>query len=218
MSVVPFKANSCKVGALVCVLVNLTACGPLVELPGSGPAPSLFYIAPLPASGVLADPGTDRPVIIIHEPEMPTALAVDHIAVVLRNHELRYLPDARWVEKTPRLIQFFLIESLSNLGTVDAIGTELISASSEYHLFMFMDAFQIDAQEENNIPHINVGARLRLVESATGEILDSERLDVQNDIESVETNLAIGGFEAALREFARGVNGLIVRHTRELSR
>ncbi len=208
-----FVAVRASAATIAVCLVSLSGCGPLVELPGSGPAPRLFRIDPMTAINTQTVLGQDRPIVIVHEPEMPAALAIDRIAVIPQANEVQYLSDARWVDKPPRIIQSFLAESLNNLGLVTAIGAEAEAVSAEYHLFTIFDDFNITASANEAPPSVEISARIHLVEAQSSRLVASEQLSARSPLNTVDPHEAMNGFRESLGQIANSINDLIADTT-----
>jgi cholesterol transport system auxiliary component len=93
---------------LVATLLLLTACGPLVKIGDSGPAPQRYTLTAAPSDTI----AKALPVLRIEELETAADLASNRIAVRVGTQEVRYLVGGIWTDKPARLMRNLLADHL----------------------------------------------------------------------------------------------------------
>lgn len=117
--------------ASLAAVLALGACGPLVELPGGGPAPD-FYSLSRPA---VIDAQQAVPMrLMIDEPAAAPELATDRIARRDGPTAIRYYAGARWSDPIGRLVRDRLVESFETVPNVAALARDVIDVSPDYRL------------------------------------------------------------------------------------
>lgn len=116
--------------ALALTLI-LGACGPLVELPGGGPAPDLYTLS-RPAE---TDQKASAPLkLMIEEPATDPALASERIARRNGPTSVQYYAGARWSDPISRLIRDHLVESFEAVPHVTALARDVLDIGPDYRL------------------------------------------------------------------------------------
>src|SRR5208282_1645533 len=110
-------------------LFALSGCSSLHLLEPSQELGKMYVLSPdLP---VVA--GAQRPTwqIAVEQPEAPSSLSTDRIAI-LRGEEMDYYADSQWTDSAPKLLQGFFVEALEKNG-VNA-GTDVAGIHADYIL------------------------------------------------------------------------------------
>ncbi len=119
-------------GAMVGLALLAAGCGPLVELPGGGPAPDLYSLsrAAIPANARTAAPLR----LMIDEIAAAPDLATDRIARREGGTSVKYYAGARWSDPIGRLIRDRLVESFENVDGMIALSRDVIDVNPDYRL------------------------------------------------------------------------------------
>jgi cholesterol transport system auxiliary component len=124
-------------------LLLLAACGPLVTIGDSGPAPQRFALA-LAAdnSSVQALP---LPSLRVEELESPAELANARMAVRIGAQEVRYVKGGVWTERPARMMRGLIGEALRQRSTGLIVSGTQVDIVPAYRLTGRLIAFQADA-------------------------------------------------------------------------
>ena len=102
---------------LAVVIAPLGACA-IADI-GSGPAPS-FYTLKAPA--LSAEPGPQAGgQLVVEEFSAPAALDTTRIVFQPSENEIAYYANARWSDRSPRMIASLLVETIASSGRVPAV-------------------------------------------------------------------------------------------------
>jgi len=116
----------------------------------------------LPVAGSRAGRRTSR-TMLVARPHAPAAIATDRIMVKPDRVSITYLPDARWSDELPLVLQSLLIRSISGTGRIGYIGQSDGGPVPDSALLVRMDAFNVNVLE---------GGALNVVVDITLTVLD----------------------------------------------
>lgn len=97
-----------------------------------------------PAAGAKSGRRTSR-TLLIARPEAPASIAADRIMVKPDALSITYLPDARWADELPLVLQFLLIRSIAGTGRIGYVGRGEGGPAPDTALLVRIDAFQVEA-------------------------------------------------------------------------
>jgi cholesterol transport system auxiliary component len=135
--------------------------------------------------------------------ELPTAggeLATDRILIKISPLQAEYLPEARWSEPTPAMVQTLLVNSLLNRGgfrLVSRVGAGLLP---DYTLMTEILAFQ--AELSGAAPaaaQVNVSVQLTLIRESDRAIAGTRRFESAAAVASDSTVALVAGLDAAMQ-------------------
>ncbi len=175
--------------SFVLMALMLTACGSLIELPGSGAPPKLYSLNAAADFDPPAQMQDWR--ILVDEPMASRAIDTDRIAVRPSDIEIKYYANARWSDRAPRLVQNLLIESLENSGAVELAGRGPSGLRAQYLLSGSLVDFQTEYQSGDAVVHIRL--KLNLVEQKSGRVLAAKTFE-QTQETGVQTRSVIMTF------------------------
>jgi cholesterol transport system auxiliary component len=102
---------------LAVVIAPLGACA-IADI-GSGPAPS-FYTLKAPAMSAEAGPQAGGQ-LVVEEFSAPAALDTTRIVFQPSENEIAYYANARWSDRSPRMIASLLVETIASSGRFPAV-------------------------------------------------------------------------------------------------
>ena len=95
-----------------------------------------------PAAGAKTGRRTSR-TLLVARPEALAPIATDRIMIKPDPLSITYLPDARWSDEAPLVIQSLLIRSISATGRIGYVGRSDGGPVPDTALLVRMDAFQV---------------------------------------------------------------------------
>lgn len=101
----------------------------------------------LPAPGSTSGRRSDRTVLVAR-PVAPAAIATDRIVVKPTPLAVAYLPESRWADDLPAVIQSLLIRSIAGTGRVAYVGPGEGGPIPDLALLTRIDAFEVAAGAE----------------------------------------------------------------------
>lgn len=100
-----------------------------------------------PAAGARGGARTSR-TLLVARPQAPAALASDRILIRPDPVSIAYLPDARWTEELPLVLQSLLVRSISETGRIGYVGRSDAGPVPDKALLVRIDAFEVKAQAD----------------------------------------------------------------------
>lgn len=157
--------------SLVIAVLGLSGCSSLVKLGPDGPAPAIYTLEPLSRQGA---PKTDAPVLFVEEPQVSGALDSLRIAVKRSPVRYEYLPNARWEERTTRLIQRHVARSLDNRTGLNAVGDVNIDLPLLYRLRLDVRKFEATADDAGNLLSVDIAWVATLMDAMSSRVLATQ--------------------------------------------
>lgn len=126
--------------ALLAAVSTLGGCSALSALNSAA--------TPLDTFDLMARPGArtgrrSSRTLLVARPQAPAAIASDRIMVKPNAVAITYLPDARWTDELPLVVQSLLIRSISGTGRIGYVGQSEGGPVPDVALLTRIDAFQL---------------------------------------------------------------------------
>lgn len=83
--------------------------------------------------------------LLVAAPDAPAVLATDRMLIRPTPQTVAYLPDARWSDDVPRLLQSLLVQTLSGTGRIGYVGTPGSGPVPDVALLLRLDRFEVEA-------------------------------------------------------------------------
>lgn len=181
------------------LLPFLTGCGALSSLSRAGEELDAYTLSPAEA---LETARAGRGHLVVELPTAAGALTTDRILIKPVPYQAQYLPDARWSEPAPELVQTLLVASLQNLGGFRLVGRTGAGLMPDYTLMTELQAFQVEPVVAEGGPEtfiVRVGAMMTIIRESDRRIVASRRFEATATVGSDETPVLVAGFDQALR-------------------
>ncbi len=128
--------------ALIGAAISLGGCSAVSSL--NAAATPLATYDPTPAPGATTGPRTGR-TILVARPEAPAAISTDRIVIKPDALSVAYLPDGRWPDDLPAVLQSLLVRSIAGTGRVGYVGPGEGGPVPDIALLSRIDAFQVES-------------------------------------------------------------------------
>ncbi len=149
---------------------------------------------------------TLRQQLVVEEPTATAAVDTDRIAVQPTPLEIQYLPDSRWVDRAPRIVQALLIESFENTGKVGAVGPSVVALRPDYLIVTDLREFQahvVPGGPDENALDVRVRLNIKVVDAFDDRIIASSSFEEITRSESDEMPGIAYAFDEALGDAMR---------------
>lgn len=160
-----------RIVGIAAFCLTVAACGSLVGLPDNSPA-SRFMLRP----PTVTTAERQSTVIMITEPQAPSALDSERIALRPNDLEIQYYANARWADRLPRMLQNHLIAALTDHVT-DA-GTETMPLAADYRVETSLMAFEA-VYDGGKTPTIHVTLDAKLFSRSPLKLVDRRRFHAE---------------------------------------
>jgi cholesterol transport system auxiliary component len=173
----------------------LSGCSAISALSGAA-TPLDAYDLAAPATPITARAATSRQ-FVVEVPTTPGALNTDRI--LIRPHPLQaaYLPDGKWAEYVPVMMQTLLVRSFEDTNAFRYVGRRPLGASGDYALITDLTDFQAEASPDGKTAAIRLRLTARLVREDDAAILSSRSFTSSAQAASTDTLALVESFNAA---------------------
>ncbi len=134
--------------------------------------------------------------LVVDEPNAPTAINTDRIAIRPTPLEIAYYDGVRWTDRAPAVVQTLLVESFENSGKILGVGRQAIGLVGDYQLRTELREFEARILEGAAIVHVRVV--LKLIRTTSGQIVASEQIERQVQAASDQPGDVAVAFDDAL--------------------
>lgn len=135
--------------------------------------------------------------LVVEEPTAPNAINTDRMAIRPSSLQIEYLPDVKWTDRAPALVQTLMVESFENSGKIVGVGRRAIGLTGDYVLSSELREFEAVSDGAGGAVVV-VRLVLKLVRQSSGGIIAS-RTAAETVQSASDTPAAIVvAFDAAL--------------------
>ncbi len=193
----------------VSMLVLLAGCGLFNKAAETLDA---YTLSPLAGNG---DARGSSQHLVVELPTSSGALATDRILIKPNRLQAEYLPQGRWVDATPVLIQTLLVASLQNSGAFRLVGRDGAGLSPDYRLLVELTDFQAEAPAEGVAEiAVNVGLTMTMSRDDDGSLIATRRFEHTALASSSDTLALVSAFDQATQRVLADSVAWSVRLTR----
>ena len=151
--------------------------------------------------------------VIIELPTTSGALSTDRIMIRPNALQAQYLPDVRWSDTTPVMVQTLMLRSIEATGAVRYVGRTPLGVSGDYAIVTEVIDFQAQVTPDGDSAVANITLLVRMVRERDARIVASRRFTASMPATSTETNAVIdavsGASDQVFAEFAAWVQSAI---------
>jgi len=190
-------------------LALLSGCGALGAVSDASAPLDAYTLTPY-APGQI--PAGGRRHLVVELPTSGGALSTDRILVKPVPFQAQYLPDARWSEPTPALLQSLLVASFQNAGGFRLVGRTGAGLMPDYTLMSEIQSFQAEPAGPAPEPLlIRVAVMMTVIRESDRQIIAARPFTGSASVASDDTAAVVAGFDSALqtvlREAVQWTNG-----------
>jgi cholesterol transport system auxiliary component len=189
----------------ISAMAGLSGCGALSAVSQASAPLDTFTLSPL---GPVAAPRTGAGHLVVELPTSGGELSTDRILIKISPRQAEYLPDARWSEPTPAMVQTLLVTSLLNRGglrLVTRVGAGLLP---DHTLMTEITAFQAELIGPDRA-QVHVALQMTLIREADRSIAGTRRFDADVASSSDGSTALIAALDAALQSVLVEVIGWV---------
>lgn len=180
--------------AVLAATLSLGGCGAVSSLSRASESLDTYTLSPLPGQG-----GGGSGHVVVETATAGGALATDRILIKPSRVQAQYLPDARWSEPAPVLVQSLLVGSLQNAGGFRLVARDAAGLVPDFTLMTELRDFQAEAPP-GQAPVVKVGLTLTLIRESDRAIAASRRVDARAPAASDATGDIVMAFESAVTQ------------------
>lgn len=201
-----------RVVSALTLVGTLASCAALSAVTGAT-APLEVYELRAPA-GI---PATSRRAlprdVIVELPTTGGALDTDRIMIRPNALQAQYLPDVRWSETAPVMVQTLMLRSIEATGAVRYVARKPLGGSGDYALVTEIVDFQAEAMGEEGGATVRIKFIVRAVRESDAAIVASRTFQATAEAPSTDTQVLAETFntasDAVFTDFAAWLVGVL---------
>ncbi|NNE52773.1 MAG: hypothetical protein HKN30_10260 [Sulfitobacter sp.] len=135
--------------------------------------------------------------VIIELPTTGGALATDRIMIRPNRLQAQYLPDSRWSEPAPVMVQTLMLRAVEATGALRYVGREPLGVSGDYAVVTEVVDFQAELIEGSDAATVRIQIITRLVREQDARIVASQTFSAEAPAASTDTQTVVAAFNVA---------------------
>lgn len=185
-----------RAGLISAALSALAGCGALSALGGAAEPEAVFELRP--PTDVPAATGRPRGWdVIVELPTTGGALETDRIMIRPGPFEAQYLPDVRWSEPAPVMVQTLMLRTLDGTRAFQYVGRRPLGPSGDYAIVTELIDFHAVLSSDGDGAEIVTRMIARIVREQGVNIIASGTFEAREFAPSLDDDVLIAAFDAA---------------------
>lgn len=183
--------------SVLLLLIALAGCGAVSAVSDATAPLDAYTLSPLARS---ENPAGGSRHLVIELPTTSGALATDRILIKPTPLQAQYLPDGRWSDPSPALVQTLLVASLQNVGGFRLVGRDGAGLMPDYTLMTELQDFQAEPNGPSPAPvTVRVSVMMTLIRESDRSIVASRSFSAATTVTTDGTLALVGGFDSAVK-------------------
>ncbi|MFQ6548452.1 ABC-type transport auxiliary lipoprotein family protein [Aestuariibius sp. 2305UL40-4] len=175
------------------VLAGLASCTAIAALDRAAEPQNVYELRP--PDDIPVARATRSTQLIIEVPTASGAVGTDRILIRPTPSQIAYLPDARWSEPAPVMLQTALVEALLATNAFRFVGRRPLGPSGDVALVSDLTGFETRIAPETGTNSVQIRLTVRLVRERDARILATQTFASSVPIPDTSTPAIIAGFE-----------------------
>ncbi|WP_439121843.1 ABC-type transport auxiliary lipoprotein family protein [Marivita sp.] len=135
--------------------------------------------------------------VIVELPTTSGALSTDRIMIRPNALQAQYLPDVRWSDPTPVMVQTLMLRSIEATGALRYVGRTPLGVSGDFAFVTEVVDFQADVLPDTETATVQITLLVRVVRERDASIVASRRFSASVPSTSTQTLAVIDAFSGA---------------------
>jgi len=216
----PHLARAARATTLVVSLSFVAACSTLGAL-GSASTPLDVFDLRAPENAPVVQGSPLARDVIIELPTTSGVLETDRIMIRPDALQAQYLPDVRWGDEVPVMVQTLLLRALENTGGLRYVGRRPLGGSGDFAIVSEIVDFQAETDDGQDGATVRLRITSRIVRESDVRIIATRSFTATANAASDRTPDIVAAFDAAsdqlLLDFADWVMGTLGRRLTAVS-
>ncbi len=189
-----------RAAKLPLMLLLLSGCSALSALSEASAQLDAYTLSPVTSATA---PASGSRHLVVELPTSAGALSTDRILIKPIPFQAQYLPDGRWSEPAPALVQTLLVSSFQNLGGFRLVGRTGAGLMPDFTLMTELQDFHaqpVDPANPRAAPMtVRVSLMMTLIRENDRHIIASRRFTASAIAASDDTFALVAGFDSAMQ-------------------
>jgi len=183
---------------LLPVLLLCLPLGGCATLAALGTAAEVRDVYELQVPAVAPQQGRLRGEIVVEEPVASGALNTDRIMIRPGPLQAQYLPEARWADPAPRMLQTLLLRSLAETGAFRSVGRRPVGSLGDYAVLTELTDFEAIASDAaTGGPAVRVRVMVRLVRERDASVVARQTFSAAAPAAGTDVTALVSAFDEA---------------------
>ena len=182
--------------ALLGAVCSLGGCSAITSLNAAAKPMDTYDLRPV--SGARTGGRRSR-TLLVAQPQATAALATDRIMIKPDPASITYLPDARWSDELPAVVQSLLIRSISETGRVAYVGRSDAGPIPDKALLVRIDAFEVRILEEGTF-EVHVGLDLTIINDRDQRVVATRLFSQSSRVSNDDPKTIVAAFQIVLND------------------
>ena len=179
---------------LASITVTLSGCSAISAL-GQASRPLEVYELSTPT---VSAAGSRRSAeLVVEEPIASGALDVERIMIRPAPLQAQYLPDIRWADTAPVMIQTLLVRSLAQTNRLASVGRRPVGTLADYAVLSELTDFQAETSNEDAAATVNARMVVRLVRERDSRVIATRTFAIAEPAITNDANDIVAAFDRA---------------------
>ncbi|MEH6833076.1 MULTISPECIES: ABC-type transport auxiliary lipoprotein family protein [Falsihalocynthiibacter] len=135
--------------------------------------------------------------VIIELPATSGALATDRIMIRPNALQAQYLPEVRWSDSTPVMVQTLMLRSVEATGAVRYVGRQPLASHGDFAVVTELVDFQAELNADTQTATVQLKLIVRVIRESDAKIVASKTFRASAPSASTETQILVEAFNAA---------------------
>lgn len=135
--------------------------------------------------------------VIIELPTTSGALETDRVMIRPTALAAQYLPDIRWSEPAPVMVQTLMLRTLDTTGAVRYVGRRPLGSSGDFAIVSELVDFQAELSGDGDTAEVVIGIIMRIVRERDVRIVATRTFRASAVAASLDDAAVIAAFDAA---------------------
>lgn len=174
----------------------LTGCGAISAF-GDATSPADVYELSTPGDLPVRQGRPQARDVIVEVPTTGGALATDRIMIRPAPLQAQYLPDIRWSEESPLMVQTLMLRALDRTGAFQYVGRRPLGPGGDFAIVTELVDFQAVLTPEADTAVVEVRVISRIVRERGAQVVASRSFAASEPAESLDDADLTAAFDAA---------------------
>ena len=190
------RAAALKLAAILASLALLSGCSALGAL-GDATTPLNVYDLRAPDGAPVVQGSPLARDVTVELPTTSGVLNTDRIMIRPDDLQAQYLPDVRWGDEVPVMMQTLMLRSLENTNGLRYVGRRPLAGSGDYAIVTELVDFQAEIAADGVGSVVSIRMTSRIVREQDASIISSRTFSARQAALTTETVDVIEAFDRA---------------------
>lgn len=182
--------------AMMLSISMLAGCSTLQAI-GDASTPLNIYDLRAPTGAPVARGAPLARDVIIELPTTSGVLNTDRILIRPDALQAQYLPDVRWGDEVPIMMQTLMLRTLENTGGLRFVGRRPLAGSGDFAIVTELVDFQAELAEDGERADVVIRMTSRIIREGDSQVIAGRDFSTRATAASTDTRALVEAFDAA---------------------